>query len=79
MMDTFSLEEDDASELFITQESRNIVSLFPNFDGKSGNIGNGTGDGDRNNKNACQYSDISDDEIIDIPSSQAVSGDKIER
>ena len=26
MMDTFSLEEDDASELFITQESRNNPS-----------------------------------------------------
>ena len=79
MMDTFSLEDDDCSDLFITQESRNVVPLFPNF--------SVNGDNSPNIEVADQgcvphgpvYSDISDDDLSNIPSSQQVKSDKIKR
>ena len=69
-MDMCSLEEDEHSDMFITQESRNVVPLFPNFDVESDmEVGQGNvveiGNASQN-----QYLDISDAEDFEVPSSQ---------
>ena len=69
-MELFSLEEDDGNDLFITQSShldnnnRQNVSILgspTDFASPCASI---------LNANSSQYSDISDDEFVDIPCSQ---------
>ena len=71
-MELFSLEDEEYSQLFITQSSNNSVNVTEND-------GNGSILGDPLDfKSPCvsvlsdQYSDISDEEF-DIPSSQMVT------
>ena len=67
-METYSLEEEEGSDIFITQKSQNIIPLVPNFDGE----------GDEpmdvvqqaNPSYWAVFSDISDDDNVDIPCSQ---------
>ena len=74
IMDVFSLEEDDCSQLFITQslpksgENRGLISDI---------LGNGSDFTspcvslvNRRSIHDPQYSNISDDDFVDIPSSQ---------
>ena len=74
IMELFSLEEDDAKELFITQT--------PSVEKSGINLAGLIGDGtdfvspcvslvDCKEDKVAAYSDISDDEIFDIPCSQS--------
>ena len=72
-MEMFSLEEDDANALFITQESRNIVPLIPNFEENDGNVVESCSSNQAEHEVTTQYSDISDDDVFQIPSSQMVN------
>ena len=68
MMDVFSLEE-DSGDLFITQSDR----IIQNYDGASFDIGmsmEGTQQGSNVKDTSRIYSDISDDDFVDIPCSQ---------
>ena len=72
-MELFSLEDDDAKELFITQ----TPSVHSDGIGLAGVIGDGTDFVspcvsliDCKENSETHYSDISDDEIFDIPCSQ---------
>ena len=68
-MEVCSLEDDEYGNMFITQESRNIVPLVSNLDAEVEmdlgsdvlEIGKGA---------STQYSDISDVEDFHLPSSQ---------
>ena len=73
-MQLFSLEDDDANELFITQT--------PSVEKSRINLAELIGDGtdfvspcvslvDRKENKVAAYSDISDDEMFDIPCSQS--------
>ena len=76
-MELFSLEEDDGNDLFITQESsydRNNLQNCDKYLGKDAT----------DFQSPCvsvidkfklQYSDISDDDFMDIPSSQIPRND----
>ena len=68
MMELFSLEEDECNDLFITQTpTNNGVSNVSSGD----SVTDSRGDGGHANENALPvYSDISDIEDFDIPSSQ---------
>ena len=72
IMENFSLEEEDTNGLFITQEAREIVPLIPDFNDSDGN------DMEFENSVVNQghvenaYSDISDVDDFDVPSSQAI-------
>lgn len=72
-MEFYSLEEDNRNELFITQESRDsgdkVVKVNENdgLDYKCPNLTQGC---------HAQYSDISDDDDFQIPSSQIVDNNK---
>ena len=69
-MDYCSLEDDDYSGVFITQEPQKIVPLVPNFE-EEGTDGTGGDEAmEIGGQNTAQYSDISDFEDFDIPSSQ---------
>ena len=73
IMESISLEDEDPRNMFITQESRNIVPLVPNFEEEedpffrieidNAGVGNAA-------LRDPQYSDISEDDF-EIPSSQA--------
>lgn len=75
-MDTFSLEDDDARELFITQtpsgekDGSKLVGLLGDpmdFSTPCSSVLK------RDGNKSMEYSDISDDEIFDIPCSQQVA------
>ena len=59
-MELCSLEDDECSNLFITQEPSQLVPLVPKFDAENGFYG------DSHQK----YSDISDAEDFELPASQ---------
>ena len=69
-METYSLEEDDVSAMFITQESWDIVPLIPNLEENTEKDVEITEMLDGKHEVNAQYSDISDDEVFEIPSSQ---------
>ena len=73
-MEVCSLEEDDVGDIFLTQSSRNLVPLVPNFGGESDRGGLEV----ESTPNAvlCRpiYSDSSDQEDFDIPCSQVQGG-----
>ena len=60
VMNLCSLEDDDVGNFFITQEPNQRVSLVPNFDEESDVV----------DVHRAKYSDISDAEDFEIPSSQ---------
>ena len=73
MMELFSIEDDDAKELFITQtlsvqnDGNNLVGLIgdeKDFVSPCVSLVN------HHQNNSAHYSDISDNEIFDIPCSQ---------
>ena len=68
IMDLYSLEDGDVGNIFVTQESRNIVPLVPNFDVEADSVMEV--DSVPNPQSGTQYSDISDDEFCGIPCSQ---------
>ena len=68
-METFSLEEDEASQMFLTQESRNLVPLVPIFDDKDEEPQ--AAKLPENRQYPMDFSDISDEDFCDIPCSQA--------
>ena len=78
-MENFSLEEDDGNELFITQESREIVPLIPNMDNNDENDVEFLGVSHGGESHSMHYSDISDDEMLQVPSSQPVRIDENKR
>ena len=61
-MDLFSLEDDDASALFITQEPRKVDENVGNFDIESGFDWKVTNPVQGDGGNVQKYSDISDAE-----------------
>ena len=74
-MDVFSLEDEDYSQMFITQSSPKRVDLVDS----SPILGDGNDFSSplvslvpKRNEELPQYSDISDDDFIDLPSSQIV-------
>ena len=75
-MEVCSLEEEDTSELFITQKEGNSGQFNANFDLQSGFMGGGSGM--QNVESAVtvsQYSDISDDDF-EFPCSQIANSGK---
>ena len=78
-MAMFSLEDDDGNDLFITQESRELIPLFPSGLEEGNNEGNMCVESEKEDVLFGQYSDISDDEVFDIPSSQKQNSEKIPR
>ena len=70
IMDFCSLEEEDVGDIFLTQESREIVPLIPNFEVESDIEMVETRSTQNTNRAATQYSDISDEEDVTIQSSQ---------
>ena len=73
IMDVFSLEEDDCSELFITQSDPKVVQNS----GESDECNNGASSSGSfmsllmsSSSDFPQYEDISDDDDFEIPSSQ---------
>ena len=76
MMEIFSLENDECGDLFITQKSNDndSISHLSGIADDSVNIASPHGfNANRGSGNfsAGQYSDISDDDAFEIPSSQA--------
>ena len=76
MMEIFSLEDDECGDLFITQKSNDndTISDLSGIADDSVNIASPRGviaNGSSGNLLGGQYSDISDDDAFDIPSSQA--------
>ena len=69
-MDVYSLEDPDENSLFITQEPKQIIPFAPSFDVghevdfEAPKVSQNEGMGD------THYSDISDDDVFEIPSSQ---------
>ena len=70
-MDLCSPEEDDYGNMFIMQESRNVVPLVPNFDAES-EMCEGSEILEISKQDAAHYSDISDVEDFDMESSQTI-------
>ena len=75
-MDVFSLEDEDYSQLFITQSSPKRVDLADN----SPILGNGNDFASplvslvpKKNEDPLHYLDISDDDFMEIPSLQVVT------
>ena len=64
------LEDDDPSGLFITQEPRKVDGNSDNFDINRGNGGDYVDLSQGAVGEMPTYSDISDDDFVDIPSSQ---------
>ena len=69
-MELCSLEEDDYGDMFITQSDNNVIPLVANLDNESQMIGGGADLMELGKAKCNQYSDISDVEDFDIPSSQ---------
>ena len=70
MMDVFSLEEDDGCGLFITQEPKKVNFVGDNVD-LNEDVNRDLVDLMQNCEGeAPHYSDVSDDDFVDIPSSQ---------
>ena len=78
-MDICSLEDDDVGNMFITQEPWNVNGNLPNFDLRSGFEPEGLHLSQPNSDNVGQYSDISDDDLMEIPSSQVNTNKQNER
>ena len=73
-MDVFSLEDEDTSALFITQSDRIINDGNEiNEDVNNEEEGEVAMEISLSQVNKPQYSDISDDDFVQIPSSQKVS------
>ena len=77
-MDFYSLEEEDVGNIFVTQESRNIVAMSPNFNVEVDMEVEGTEMTQITNFCNTQYSDISDEEASQIQCSQ-VAGDDMHK
>ena len=69
-LENFSLEDDDANGLFITQESREIIPLIPDMSENYDSASEFVFETDGKPITQVEYSDISDEEIINVPSSQ---------
>ena len=69
-MEVYSLEEEDVGDMFLTQESRNIVSLVPNFEVENEEVTGESNLTELGVVRAEHYSDISDAEDFEIPCSQ---------
>ena len=69
-MEFYSLEDEEGNNMFLTQESKEIVPLIPNFEVETDmEVGNG-GAAQKDNLCSNEYSDISDAEDFQIPCSQ---------
>ena len=70
-MEVYTLEEEGMDNMFLTQSSQNILPLVPNFDVQH-DMGNETVMlSQTENCDSNNYSDISDEEDVNIPCSQA--------
>ena len=69
-MEFFSLEEDEVDNMFVTQESKNIVPLVPKFDDENSMEVGVEGAAQKAVLCSEPYSDISDAEDFQIPCSQ---------
>ena len=69
-MELYSLEDQSAGDMFLTQETSNILPLVPNFEHKD-DMETCAGDAAQNGV-LCQpiYSDISEDDAFEFPCSQ---------
>ena len=75
----FSLEDDDGSDLFITQESWEIVPLFPIFEENYDKVPHVRPQQEGPVPRVNYYSDISDAEDFEIPPSQQLISDNRSR
>ena len=69
-MEVYSLEEESVDNMFVTQVSQNVVPLFPNFDVKHNICDEGINLTQTQNCAVPTYSDISEEDEVDIPCSQ---------
>ena len=70
IMELCSLEEEDYGDMFITQESPNIVPLVPNFNGDC-EMDSNSDVLEIGKTGQTKYSNISDVEDFELPLSQA--------
>ena len=69
-MEVYSLEDECVDNMFMTQGSQNILPLVPNFDVQHDMGDEGINLTQTQNNEVTTYSDISEDEDVNIPCSQ---------
>ena len=69
-MDVFSLEDEDVSDMFLTQQLSKNVEILPNFDLENERFLENSQVTQMDDGSGACYSDISDAEDFQIPSSQ---------